>query len=79
MQGANQLAELRAMMAEHGRTLGRIEGAVEAMQASLDDRKEAQGKLDARLRKVENRQHWYAGLVALGTFLLTKLGLPRIT
>lgn len=58
----SELAEIRTMLAEQNRSLGRIEGALSAVKEGQATDKEERGHLDRRLRKVENKQHWYAGL-----------------
>ncbi len=57
-------------LAEIQRALGRIEGVVGEIKAGMARGAERTDKHDARLGKLENRQHWYAGIAAgIGTLL----------
>ena len=59
--------------------LGEISATMKSIQATLDKGALRFDKHDTRIRAVENRQHWYAGMgVVLGglaTFFAKKLGL----
>lgn len=67
-----------ASNAELHRAVGRIEGKIdtfiEQMKAQ-DDRSTAQ---EVRLRKVENRQHWYSGVGATFGALLGAFGVHLV-
>lgn len=64
-------------MENNQRDLGRVEGKLDLVIDSLkrietkyDDRHE---QLDKRLRKVEGRQHWYAGATAVIAYIASKI------
>lgn len=60
------------------RSMGRIEGKLDTFIAQMkaqDDRTTAQ---EVRLRKVENRQHWYSGAGAAIGALLGALGVHLV-
>ena len=46
------------------RALGRIEGKQDAMLAQLERGTERMDKHDEKIGKLQNRQHWYAGIAA---------------
>jgi len=54
----SDLAEIRKALAELQRSTGRIEEAVTALKEGDRDR-------ERRLRRVENKQHWYSGAAAV--------------
>ena len=52
------------------RALGRIEGKLDSLVGALDAHLHAHEGLDSRLLKLENKQHWYAGIAsAIGAAL----------
>jgi len=61
------------------RELGKINATMESIQSTLNKGALRFDKHDARIRAVENKQHWYAGagviLGGLATFFAKKLGL----
>jgi hypothetical protein len=64
-------------ISEIHRSLGRIEGALEEIKRKLDDGDETMERHDKRLRKVEGRQHWYAGGVATIAFFVNLVASHR--
>lgn len=55
------------MSDEVQRSLGRIEGKLNAL---VDSFAEHSTDMEKRIRKVENKQHWYAGIgTAAGSFI----------
>jgi hypothetical protein len=61
----SELIEIRTLLSEQGRTLGRVEGTLAEMSKALEAGKKDSEHIEGRLRKVENRQHWYAGGAAV--------------
>ena len=53
----SDLADIRAALADLQRSMGRVEAHVK--EALADNR-----DFDKRIRRVENRQHWYSGAAA---------------
>lgn len=69
-----ELTDIRAAMAELNRTMGRIESTAVATNQMIERIERQFDNHDKRLRKVENRQHWYAGAgsmigIAIGYFV----------
>lgn len=60
---------------EDARTIGRMEGKLDALQAALTEIKalvtDSHSDLDERLRVVEKRQWWLAGAAAVLTWIVT--------
>lgn len=52
-------------LAEIHRSVGRIEGKLDTLMDDLSGRDERTGRLEGRVRTVENRQHWYSGAGAV--------------
>lgn len=52
------------------RALGRIEGKLDELRASIDRQDERLDNHSSRLRAVENRQHWFLGIGALSAALV---------
>ena len=48
-------------LTELHRAIGRIEGKIDTFIEQMRLQDERHGKLEGRMRKVEARQHWYAG------------------
>jgi hypothetical protein len=46
------------------RSVGRIEGKLDAFIKQMKDQDDRATDLEARMRGVENRQHWYSGVAA---------------
>jgi hypothetical protein len=61
-------------LAEIHRIVGQIEGKVDSLIERHDARDRTDEKRDARLRTVENRQHWYSGAGAIVGVLLGYFG-----
>jgi hypothetical protein len=52
------------------RSMGRIEGKLDAVLDQLKAHTDLHGRLEGRVRKVEGRQHWYSGAgAAIGLVL----------
>ena len=58
------------ILSELQRSVGRIEGKLDIFIDEMKDRDEASTALELRLRKVENRQHWYSGIVGTAGVVL---------
>lgn len=54
-----------AGLSELQRAVGRIEGKIDNFIEQMKVQDDRHGKLDTRVRKVEGRQHWYAGATAM--------------
>jgi hypothetical protein len=68
------LDDLHKSTGEVQRALGRVEGDLGALRvdvaAARTEAKDGAAKSDKRLRRVENRQHWYAGAgTIIGAFV----------
>lgn len=50
--------------------VGEMNGKLDTLVKSSEARDAAAGKLEERVRKVENRQHWYAGAVAVAVLFV---------
>jgi hypothetical protein len=64
----NDLSDIRTALADLQRTMGRVEGRLEDF-----------GELHVRVRRLENRQHFYSGIAAVvgsiaGMFVKPHLG-----
>lgn len=84
-----ELAEIRASLADLQRSTGRIEGKLESVNSAMEkaeaDRRvqDAASKIvsagvDDRMRKLEARQHWYAGAGSMLGMLLGWFGVHTI-
>ena len=52
------------------RSLGRIEGKLDALNQTMASYSQRADKTESRVSKIENRQYWYAGASAvLGTIV----------
>ena len=60
--------------AEMQRSIGRIEGKLDTFLEQMKAQDDRTMKQEVRLRKVENRQHWYSGIGAAIGALLGALG-----
>lgn len=64
-----ELAEIRSGVSELTRATGRIEGSLQSIESGMAAHNLRDEKLfdaiEKRLRKVENRQHWYSGVGAV--------------
>jgi len=71
-------ADIMRAINEQSRAIGDLEGTVRAIDAKLDQHGERLNHHSKRIRKVENRQHWYAGaaatIVAMISWLKDRLG-----
>jgi Ser/Thr protein kinase RdoA (MazF antagonist) len=52
-------------LTEIHRSVGRIEGKLDALAERFEAHDTAAGQVEARVRTVENRQHWYSGAGAV--------------
>lgn len=71
----SELAEIRGILNEQTRALGRLESGQIETRSGITDLKEMHGTLETRIRRVENRTYWYAGAAAVISFIAAKLGI----
>lgn len=67
----NQLADMH-------RSVGRIEGKLDLLLESIADDRARTAELAARTGKVEKRQSWYDGGLALIAVILAALGVHHV-
>lgn len=66
----SELSEIRAILLDQTRTLGRIEGDCSSMNKSIADMKQEHEKLNTRVGKVEGRvNRWAGGLTVISAFI----------
>jgi len=56
------------------RSVGRIEGKIDAFIEQMKVHDERTTGLEVRTRGVENRQHWYSGFSAIAGAILGSIG-----
>jgi hypothetical protein len=56
------------------RSVGRVEGKLDAFIGQMKVQDDRSTNLEVRVRSVENKQHWYAGAGAIIGALLGALG-----
>ena len=61
-------------LTEIHRSLGQIEGKLDSLSARFDAHDVAAGRVEARVRVVEGRQHWYSGAMGVLGALLGAFG-----
>lgn len=65
-------------MEELQRALGRVEGKLDTFIAQMASQDDRTTELEVRMRRVENRQHWYSGIGAtLGMLAGFFIGKPH--
>ena len=65
MSTSNVIVELQRSVRDLSQAVGRVEGKIDAFidQMAVQDKRTTD--LEVRTRKVENRQHWYAGAATI--------------
>jgi hypothetical protein len=66
---------LHTLMGELRQTTGRVEGQLGTFIGQMKVQDERSTEHDARIRKVENRQHWYSGVAAAIGLVAGALGM----
>lgn len=62
-------------LAELNRAIGRVEGKLDTFIEQMKTQDERATNVEVRMRKVENRQHWYSGVAAAIGMLITSAGM----
>lgn len=70
---SDDFTEIRQALAGMQRSLGNVEGSVAAIHRLVEKGESRHDGLDGRLRVVENRQHWYAGVWSVGSSVVTAI------
>lgn len=73
MAQSDMIAELHRSITALSGQVGSVDGKMDAFIAQMKAQDDRTTDLEVRTRKIENRQHWYAGAIAVLAIAADKL------